>query len=172
MKITKDSIFAINYFQKGYVAEKLDYIQKEFGLPAELPKIQDILLGNVVPVTSLDSLQMIEKDSLGNLQVVGKDSLFSNLFVFSPQKDLIKTAYYSQLQAQTVTISTENYDFLVKKDPKKGKFAYLRTIEIVSDAKPDEKTVIQLDFDKFPLINVPKNIRFEIPEDYPRISIK
>lgn len=161
--ITKDSAFILNRLNNEYYAEPLTYVEETFNLPGNLTDAQQLLLGN--PFFSNKTGMQLEvadeyyalRSREGNLertyQVDRKDMRLS-------QMQLEDKAYLRR-----VLIGMSEYADIAGNQ----KFSYLRSLEMESPAAG--KMTVSIQFADV-VLNVPKEIKFDIPEKYTRVSAR
>ena len=169
VKVTPDSVFIVNYLQNSYIAKDLKYIETKYNIPADFKLIQNLLLGNPVFLTDVKKL-VLERDASGNILLRGKDERWQALYRIDEKTNELKEMLFEQpISARVMKISYEKYDILRGYDKGDSKFAYLRTIQVESPQTGKVSVTIEVDTDGLE-VNVPKNIKFEIPSHYSRVD--
>ena len=169
VKITPDSVFIVNYLQNSYIAKNLKYIETKYNLPADFKLLQNLLLGNPVFLTDIKKL-VLERDASGDILLRGKDERWQALYRIDEKTNELKEMLFEQpISARVMKISYEKYDILRGYDKGDSKFAYLRTIQVESPQSGKVSVTIEVDTDGLE-VNVPKNIKFEIPSHYSRVD--
>ena len=164
-KVTPDSIFVVNYIQSNYIAEDLKYIEKKYNIPADFKVLQNILLGNAVFLTDKNQLTL-GKDASGDVILRGSDERWKNTYRLDPQGTTIKEMIFEQpISARFLKISYENYSILKGYGNDQKKFPYIRTLNMESPQTGKISITLEVDADGLE-VNVPKNIKFEIPAHY------
>jgi hypothetical protein len=168
-QLTRDSAFVINYLQSSYVAKNISYVEKNFGVPLDFAMMQDILLGNPVFLTDKNKLTL-EKSSEGDLILRGADQRWKSSYVIDATNFAVKEMSFEEpLAKRSLKISYKNYAILRVPNQAEKNFSYLRTIDM--ESTQTGKVSVELEVDAESLeVNVPKNIRFEIPSNYQRMD--
>jgi Domain of unknown function (DUF4292) len=168
-KITPDSVFVVNYIQNSYVAKDLKYIETKFNIPADFKVIQNLLLGNPVYLTDSKKL-ILDRDPVGDILLRGKDERWTALYRIDEKTNELKEMLFEQPSAsRKMKISYEKYDILRGYAKGDSKYSYLRTIQVESPQTGKVSVTIEVDTDGLE-VNVPKNIKFEIPSHYSRMD--
>jgi Domain of unknown function (DUF4292) len=168
-KITPDSVFVINYLQSNYLAKDLKYIEKQYNLPADFKMLQNILLGNPVFLTDTKQLTF-DKIASGDIVMKGKDSQWQTTYTLDAKGETLKEMLFEQpIASRSMKVTYGNFDILKGYGKNDTKFAYLRTLNI--DSPQTGKASISLEIEPSSLeVNVPKNIKFDIPTHYQRLE--
>lgn len=158
--VTEDSVFVLSRLQRTYVAESLDYLEKNFQLPADLNTLQDVILGNPIVLTADKKGMTVTKEGIFYKLTTAAMKLQSNVFV--NKNDLLMTKIQlDNGSTQQVKANYKNYADLDGKN-----FSYLRDIEMKEGRS---RTSVQIDFSKVEL-NVPQSFKFSIPGNYSRME--
>ena len=168
-KITKDSVFLVNYLQSNYIAENLSYIEKKYNLPADFNMLQNILLGNPIFLTDKSKLKM-ERDAATNDVILrGADDKWQTTYRLDPTDFSIKSMLFEQPLAQrSLRIECENYQILRGYENDTKKISLMR--RLLLDSPQSGKVKLELEVDDNIEINVPKTIKFEIPSHYEKMD--
>lgn len=161
--IRKDSAFIINRLQNEYYAEPLSYIEKTYGVPADLEALQNIFLGNPVFLKTAD-FQLEESPEHYRLSGQG-GGMESRFQVNKADLTLAQMELEDPQKLQWVRYSLSNYGELAGN----RKFSYLRLLELNSPTSGKMSAGIEFSDVE---INVPTNNTFEIPEKYTRVQGK
>ena len=169
IQVTRDSVFVVNYLQSSYVAKNLLYIEKTFGVPFDFSILQDILLANPVFLTEKDKLTL-EKSIDGDVVLRGKDQRWKATYKLDAVDFTVKEMVFEELGTnRLLKICYKNYGKVRAPNGSQQNFSYLRTIDI--ESSQTGKVSVALDVDAESLeINVPKNIKFEIPNHFERVD--
>ena len=168
-KMTPDSIFIVNYIQSNYIAQDLKYIEQKYGIPADFKTLQNILLGNAVFLTDKNALK-VEKDASGDIILRGSNAQWKNMYRLDSQADMIKEMVFEQPATERyLKITYENYAILRGYANDQKKFPYIRTLNMESPQTGKISITLEVDADGLE-VNVPKNIKFEIPSHYDRAN--
>jgi Domain of unknown function (DUF4292) len=168
-KITKDSVLMVNYIQSNYIAENLNYLEKKYGLPADFNTVQNILLGNPIFLTDKSKLKMERDATTNDLILRGADDKWQTTYRLDPTDFTIKSMLFEQPLAQrSLKIECENYQILRGYEGDTKKFALMR--RLILDSPQSGKVKLEMEVDDNIEINVPKNIKFEIPSHYEKMD--
>lgn len=155
--ITKDSVFVINRLDKTYVAKDLDYLQNNFGLPADFDYIQSILLGNPVFVTEENLTTDIDKM---NYYLSAEDGTYNSQYWINGMSYLISQMIFEDKKnLRDVKLSFDDYKPLDNQQ----NFAHERMLAM--NSSETGSISIDIKFTKIK-INTDKEIKFEIPSHY------
>lgn len=168
-QITRDSVFAISYFQSSYIAQPLSYVEQKFGLPADFDLLQSFLLGK--PIFLTDKKQLTLNTPKENAVILrGSNDRWTAEYQFDlASKQLTEMTFTEPKAQRTLKISYQNYAPLADADGKQRPFAYLRTIAIESPQTGKAKVAIEIEAESLE-VNVVKSIKFEIPSDYKKMN--
>lgn len=157
--ITRDSIYILDRLNNEYYAKNLNYVEKEFGLPANLGMLQTIILGNPIFFVT-QGLQSAERNT--SFHIFGSDDKIENQFWLNKDNfELQKMAFKDLSKGIEAQFRLEGYQEAADNQ----NFSYIRNLELTS--QETGKVSIGVDFSKVEL-NIPKSIRFEIPKRYTR----
>jgi Domain of unknown function (DUF4292) len=169
IKMTPDSVFMVNYIQNNYVAKDVKFVEKKYNIPADFKLVQNFLLGNPIFLTDAKKLTL-ERDPSGDILLRGKDERWQATYRVDEKTMELKEMLFEQPSAnRTMKISYQNYDILRGYAKGDSKFSYLRTIQVESPQTGKVSVTIEVDTDGLE-VNVPKNIKFEIPSHYSRMD--
>jgi Domain of unknown function (DUF4292) len=168
-KITKDSIFVVNYLQNNYIAENLNYVEKKYNLPADFDILQNILLGNPIFLTDKSKLKLERDAATNDIILRGADDKWQTIYRLDSTDFSIKSMLFEQPSAQrSLKIECENYQILRGYENDTKKFSLMRRLILVSPQSG--KVKLELEIDDNIEINVPKTIKFEIPSHYEKMD--
>ncbi len=158
--ITKDSLYILDRINNEYSAEPISYIEERFRLPANLGMLQQILLGNPVYLTTANLKS--DLDEGGVYRLSAEEGPQRNDYWFSmPGYQLNEMKVQETEARRSLRIQLHDYqDAGVNRD-----FSYLRLIEV--DSRETGRASIEIEFNQVEL-NVPTEIRFEVPSRYRR----
>ena len=169
IQVTRDSVFVVNYLQSSYVAKNLSYIEKTFGVPLDFSILQDILLGNPVFLTEKEQLTL-EKPNNGDIILRGRDDQWKATYRIDATNFAVKEMLFEELGTnRLLKICYKNYGNVRVPNCTQQNFSYLRTIDVESPQTGKVSVVLEVDTESLE-INVPKNIKFEIPNHYQRVD--
>lgn len=159
VQVTRDSVYVLDRINNEYTIEGLQYLADSYGLPASLSHLQDVILGNPVFLES----KGLQVEAMGpSYHLMGRGlAIESDYWVDASGFLLRKMAFNDKKNSQQVVMLLEDYG----ETPENQKFSYLRTLEM--DGQHSGKAKVGLKFSKLET-EVPKNIRFEIPDRYTR----
>lgn len=161
IQITKDSIYIINRIDNEYSVKDLDYVKREFNIPAKLQTIQAFVLGNPVFFTP-EEFKLESKGLLYHLFAMGQN-IESHYWLNASDLSIHQMAFEDLKSRQKIDMSFEEY----KQTPDKQNFSYFRNLEL--NSRQTGQMSIGLKITKVEL-NIPKDIRFEIPERYTQVD--
>jgi hypothetical protein len=168
-KIKTDSVLVVNYIQGNYIAENLNYLEKKYGLPADFSTVQNILLGNPIFLTDKSKLKMERDAATNDLILRGADDKWQTTYRLDANDFSIKSMLFEQPLAQrSLKIECENYQILRGYERDTKKFSFLR--RLILDSPQSGKVRLEMEVDDNIEINVPKNIKFEIPSHYEKMD--
>lgn len=160
VQITTDSIYILDRINAAYMVKGMNYISEEFNLPANFNTLQAILLGN--PVFFSKDLE-VENEAL-NYHLMGESSNIKNdYWLNGVNYQLQRMDFFDKKEQRNLKNTLESYQLLADEQ----NFSYFRRLELQS--QKTGQLSIELTFSKIE-INVPKNIRFEIPSKYTRMD--
>lgn len=169
--VNRDSVFAINYIQTAYFAEKLSALGTRYNLPTDFVSIQDLVLGNPVFPMPISNLNYEKTDTEYRLtgQFSAQNATWDATYTIDATTLKVKKMVFEQAASKkSVQVRYGDFDILVNPhNGKKQTFAYLRTIEVQSPETGFVAAAIEID--KNVEVNVPKTIRFEIPTHYKKM---
>ncbi len=168
-QVTRDSVFVISYFQSTYGAFPLSYVEKQYGIPADFDLLQSFLLGK--PIFLTDKKQLTLNTPKENAVILrGANDRWNAEYRFDLATRQLTEMTFSEPKAQrNMTITYEKYAPLRDGDGKERPFAYLRTIAVESPQTGKAKIGIEIEASSM-VIDVVKNIRFEIPSNYKKMN--
>lgn len=159
-KITSDSVFLIDRFNRQYMVNDLNFLSESYNLPANLQTLQAVILGNPVFFT-MNDLELNETEDSYELKNTGTKKgryLLTKTAFALKEMELIDTE-----NKQNLKIDYKDYRAL----DTEHFFSYLRLLSLDS---PDVGEMdIELNYQKIE-IDKPTSIRFEIPKSYTRIE--
>lgn len=157
VQITSDSIYIIDRINKEYYIEGLDYLEDSYNLPANFATLQALILGNPI-FFNLGSL-VAENNGLF-VQLAGKGDRFESRYVLDATGLLLRKMSFGELQADR-QLNYELEDYRITTD--KRNFSYIRKLDL--DSQETGKSSLEIKLNKVEF-DVPKSIKFEIPERY------
>lgn len=158
--LTPDSVYIVDRLNNQYAIQSYQDFNRLSGLPSNFAAIQSFLLGN--PVLFTNEL-VAAADSLDYL-LSGKGQRFENIIRLSGADYGLKGLLYREVEKNQVAALTFQDRQLLPNDQF---FSYLRTIQYFSEQTGD--TFVEIEFNKVE-IDIPKDIRFEIPNHYTPID--
>jgi len=158
--ITKDSVWVINRLEKTWSVRSIESLQQQYGLPGGFAALQQTLLGGA---WYIPGMQVRSDTTRGFHRVIGDNGVFGLDYRLEDGSFLLRReSFLHKNDHQNAVFSFENYKDL----PNAGLFSYLRRIETASPKEGEMNLEIELNDVE---INVPKILRFEIPEHYERV---
>ena len=159
--VTKDSVYIIDRLNNEYDIKGLDYLQREYNLPADFASLQAIFLGNPIFFTTTGLQSELTKDTY---HLYGKSNTMDTHYWLDQKSLQLKQMQFKDLQDSCeVDVKLEDYQDIANNQ----KFSYLRKLELSSRQTGNVK--IEMQFSQLE-INSPKDVRFEIPNRYTRSS--
>ena len=161
--IRKDSVFIINRLDNEYYAEPLKYIERTYNIPADLVTLQNMLLGN--PVFFSTSGFKFRENGV-HYELAGKGGGMESRFLVNSSGLMLEQMDFEEKESRRQI----QYQ-LAQYAPIDGKrrFSYLRSLEMNSPSTG--RMLVGIQFSDVQL-NVPKDIKFEIPDKYTRIGAR
>ncbi len=168
LKITPDSFFLIDRINKEYFISSIEKIEDRFNLPqrtaADLSTfdlLQEMLLGNPVFFAGTPLKSSIDE---GEYSLTGESEHFKSEYRLEGINYLLTAMnFIPDDERQMLQVAMDRSDG----EDDYPKFSYFRTYNMTTPERGDVE--IKIKFSKLEL-NVPKNIRFEIPKKYKRID--
>jgi hypothetical protein len=155
--ITKDSVKILNKQDKIYTARSVAYLQEMTALPLDLPKLQDILVGNPVFLDS-EILSYSKTDNSISLLTAGE--WFRHLLTLNASGRIENSKLDDADPARSRTCNLSYTDY----ENKKGvEFSTKRRITVAEKSNLD----IKLDFKQYDF-NETLSFPFSIPKNYKR----
>lgn len=159
--VTPDSVFVIDRFNNAFYAYDLQYLSKTYQLPASLPILQDILLGNpfFLPFTART---MTQEGADFWLEETATSHRVRHLI--NGDNYRMEALEYRDLQTdRQLALQLAEYDTITGKH----NFSYLRKVTL--ETQESGKISVELKFSEVEL-NVPKDLPFDVPERYLRVQ--
>ncbi len=159
LQITPDSISVINRLDNEYFIESFELAQKNYGLPTSFEGLQMMAIGNPIFFTK-DHKSQIDK---GRYYLSGKTDRYETGYWLRAAGFLLSELEIEDFRNnRSVNVQFKDYQQM----PDGQNFSYFRHLNLSSRTYGDMS--IKIDLSKVE-INVPKSIRFEIPERYKRV---
>ncbi len=159
-KITQDSVYFVDRFNRQYAIEDLSFLSKMYGLPANLETLQAVLLGNPV-FFSTSPMQLDQDESYYKLS--SNNQIKSTYWINRLNRELSRIDFQQPENKQQIEINLTDYKPL----PDSQLFSYIRKMNVNSPSTGVVK--LELEFTDV-LMDQPKSIRFEIPNNYSKIE--
>lgn len=159
VQITPDSIYILDRINNEYYIEGLEYLEKSYNMPASFATLQALILGNPV-FFNTGELTAARKDPFVHLN--GKGERFESNYVLDATRLLLRSMSFGELQTDR-KLDYELEDYRPASDNQN--FSYIRKLDLDSQETGRSSVEIKLNKVEF---DVPKSIRFEIPERYTR----
>ncbi len=161
--IRKDSAFVIDRLNNEFYAEPLSWLEREYNIPGDLGAFQNLLLGNPV-FFSTSGFKLEESGTHYELSGQG-GGMESRFKVNSADLTLQEMFIDDKKNQRRIQYALQQYGPIAGN----RKFSYLRSLEMSSPATG--KMSVGIQFSEVE-INVPKEIKFEIPDKYTRAGGK
>ncbi|MBR9919753.1 MAG: DUF4292 domain-containing protein [Bacteroidetes bacterium] len=160
IQITPDSIYIIDRLNNEYSIKGFGFLQQQYQLPVTFESLQSLLLGN--PVFFTTDLESEVVGQQHKLQGAGKR--FANTYLLNGISYLLEGLILEDREKDRV-VSTGLSDY--RELGENGNFSYIRNITMAGDDRGEIS--VDMEFSKVE-INVPKSIKFEIPDRYTRVD--
>ncbi len=159
LKITQDSIFVLDRFNKNYLAKGIGELTAMYGIPADFGTIQDVLFGNAFFWGKGNLETRVAKE---NYQIVGESGRQNSTHLVDGFNYFLQTQYLlDQEQNWELDASYEGYN-----QPEHPNFSYIRKIKVTQP----EPITLTLSFSKIE-INQPTTYKFSIPAHYKPLQL-
>jgi len=167
IKITPDSIYAIDRLNKKYFVKDLSYFEKEFNMPSRksgpsnFSVLQEVIFGNPIffDGSSIESTVSDSEYQLNN----DNDDFTSEYLIDGISFLLTRMAFEEKHSRQNLKVSLDR-SAEMEEYPN---FSYFRNFNLYSENIGNVS--VDVKFLKLE-INSPKTIRFEIPSHYTKID--
>jgi len=159
--ITPDSVYLVDRINNEYLIRDLSYFTDRYNVPADFGVLQAIILGNPFFLMTPDLEASAEAPQYHLFGQRG--SMESHYWIDGKDYRLQRMALNDKGSERKVEVSYEDYG-QAKEDEK---FSYLRNLKLESRETGQMSVGIRFSEVEF---NVPKNIRFEIPDRYTRVD--
>ena len=156
LQITPDSVYIIDRLNNQYAIRSLSYLQETFQLPATFEGIQNLLLGNPVFFTTDLDAEIAGQQ----YQLSGTGSRFSNTYLLNGISYFMEGLILEDQHEDRRMVATLG-DYRIMDDAQN--FSYFRNISLLGGETGD--VTLSMELSKVE-INVPKSIRFDIPDRY------
>lgn len=160
-KITKDSVYIINRLNNEYDIKGLDYLAKEYNIPASLEMLQAMILGN--PVFFTTSGLQLERLPAAYRLFGRTENMSTDYLIEEKTYQLQKMGFDDFRDKRQIQMKLEDYQQL----PDNQNFSYFRILEM--NSAETGKVKVEMKYSQLE-INTPKDISFEIPNRYSRAS--
>lgn len=158
--LTPDSIFVIDRINNEYTAKPFEYAQKEYSLPVGFQGLQAILLGNPV-FFSRETVAGV--DSLLYTLAQKTESLNATYWLGHPEMLLRRFLVDDFRNKRSMDVFSSDYRPLADKQ----QFSYVRSFNLKSPDLGQMK--VQIEFSKVE-VNVPQEMKFEVPSGYKKAN--
>jgi hypothetical protein len=158
--MTPDSMVILNRMDKEYTVKDYQFVQQNFRIPANFSGLQSFLLGNPLFFSAdleagVESPYYLLKDQTSNYP--------SSYYLDGLSYWLSKVIIEDRSENRNVELTLADYKQLEDEQ----NFSYFRSLTFQSEELGEVE--IDIEFSKVEL-NVPKTIKFEIPDRYTRID--
>jgi hypothetical protein len=156
--LTPDSIFVIDRINNEYTAKPFEYAQKEYSLPVGFQGLQAMLLGNPVFFSKETTAGV---DSTQYTLAQKTENLIATYWLGNPEMLLRRFMVDDFRNKRSMDVFSSDYRQLEDKQ----QFSYGRSFNLKS---PDlGQMQVQIEFSKVE-VNVPQEMKFEVPSGYKR----
>ena len=161
--ITTDSIYVMDRMNDQYAVTDFSLIEEQYHLPANFQTLQNVVLGNPIFFSDTSKLTASINKEQYHLATDNDENITSDYLLNGLSFLLEKMLFLDLRYSRKVDIEMGDYKTL-EEFPN---FSYFRSLNLSS---PETGNVaIELSLSKLE-INVPKTIRFEIPEHYTKVK--
>jgi len=161
VQVTKDSVYMINRLSNQYLVKDLDYLEKQYNLPADFNTLQALILGN--PIFFVKRNMQAENTAEAH-HLFAEENGKSNHFWMMPEKfSLTKMSFEDNMANRSLALLLQEYT----ETPDNQNFSYLRNIDL--NSRETGQVNIEIAFSKV-VLNEPTAFRFEIPKRYTRVD--
>lgn len=161
VQVTKDSVFVLNRLTNEYLAKDLDYLEKQYNLPADFNTLQALILGNPIFFVNRN-LQL--KTTPDAYHLFASEGSKLNNFWLSPQNFLLnKMSFEDKSSRRSLAFLLQDYT----ETPDNQNFSYLRNVDL--NSRETGQVNIEIAFSKV-VLNEPAAFRFDIPKRYTRVD--
>ena len=167
IKITPDSIYAIDRLNKEFFIKDLSFLEKEYSLPARasgpsnFDVLQEVIFGNPV---FFDGTSMKAEVKTSAYQLNNDNDDFSSEYLVDGISFLLKQMAFAEKHSkQNLKLSYEH----TPEEEEYPNFSYFRNFDLYSETFGNVS--VNVKFSKLE-INSPKTIRFEIPSNYTKLD--
>lgn len=161
VQVTRDSVYMINRLSNQYLVKDLDYLEKQYNLPADFNTLQALILGN--PIFFVKRNMQAENTAEAH-HLFAEENGKSNHFWMMPEKfSLTKMSFEDNSANRSLGLLLQEYT----ETPDNQNFSYLRNIDL--NSRETGQVNIEIAFSKV-VLNEPTAFRFEIPKRYTRVD--
>lgn len=157
--VTPDSVYVIDRLNNEYLVEDLDYLAREYQVPADFGALQAIFLGNPVFFAKRGFSVSNEEDVYLLKGTDGRTE--SQYWLEGKSLQLLRMVFDEPAVSRHLDIKLEDY----QPEGDQGSFSYLRQLQM--DSKDTGALTVEIAFSQVEF-NVPKSVQFEIPNRYTR----
>ncbi len=160
-KITPDSVYIIDRLSNAYDIKGLDYLAKEYHIPGDFSVLQALILGNPVFFTT-KGLQVEKTNPMYRLS--GRTENMRTNYLIEDKSYLLRQMEFDDFRiGRKVQMKLDDYQQL----PDNQDFSYFRILEM--NGEDTGRVKVEMKYSQLE-INVPQDVRFEIPARYTRTS--
>ena len=159
--ITPDSIYILNRLNNEAVVKDISYLTELYNIPADFQMLQSLMLGN--PLFFMTSGFQSELADQRYRVYGSRNGLESSYLIGGRDFQLRTMSFDDQRSRRRIQMHFDEYD----EASENQNFSYLRNLEV--DSRETGKVSIDIRFSQVEF-NVPKSIRFEIPDRYTRVK--
>ena len=161
--ITTDSIYIMDRINDQYAVTDFSLIEEQYHLPANFQTLQNVVLGNPLFFSKPEELKASINKEQYHLAGDNEDRVTSDYLLNGISHLLERMLFLDLRYNRKVDIEMGDY----KQLEQYPNFSYFRSLNLSSRETGDLS--IELSLSKLE-INVPKTIRFEIPEHYTKVK--
>jgi hypothetical protein len=159
--INKDSIFLVNRIDQSYNAERINDVQKIFGLDVTFEDMQQLFVGNILIPSNEEIINYEQVENLCNLSA--NTGGYKIVYTLDAKSKNLKEITMADRYGRKIIATYDNY-----KKIKNHMTPYLRKYIFRSINEPDY--VLDLEVSDLE-IDVEKSLNFTVPSHYDRVRL-
>ncbi len=158
--VSPDSIFVMNRLDNVYMKKPIAAIREYIELPANFQVIQSLVYGNPVFFSSArPDLEIVDR----NYKLSQQSAEMKSNYLIDEDFLLRKVNLHENRSGQSFAVEFDDYQL----ENGNQNFSYIRMFKMNNPDTGDAS--LDVKFSKV-VFNIPKNIRFEIPDKYTRVD--
>jgi len=161
VQVTKDSVFVLNRLTNEFLAKDLDYLERQYNLPADFNTLQALILGN--PIFFVNRNLKLENTPEA-YHLFATEGSKVNDFWLSPGNFLLnKMSFEDKSSRRSLALLLQDYT----ETSDNQNFSYLRNVDL--NSQETGQVNIEISFSKV-VLNEPTAFRFDVPKRYTRVD--